>query len=180
MHAHPGAQAGQELVKQTLEQIGELSEQKQGSWINLSSVRTRKSLRGRRESRWWGCWLIMDEKDAQHCEATQIFSKSIFPVTQERPRLHESEHESTLLKSQNLHWLGNSLAAQWLGLVTLTMVAQVQFLVRELRFHKLCSTAPQNKNKTKNTLYCFEVSPSLSQRGRINTGDEGHGAEVED
>ena len=110
----------------------------------------------------------------------QIFSKSIFPVTQERPRLHESEHESTLLKSQNLHWLGNSLAAQWLGLVTLTMVAQVQFLVRELRFHKLCSTAPQNKNKTKNTLYCFEVSPSLSQRGRINTGDEGHGAEVED
>lgn len=26
-----------------------------------------------------------------------------------RPRLHEREHESTHLKSQNLHWLGNSL-----------------------------------------------------------------------
>lgn len=86
----------------------ELSEQEQGSWVNLSSVWTRKSLRGRRESRWWGRWLIMDE-DAQHYEATQIFSKSMFPVTQERPRLHEREHESTHLKSQNLHWLGNSL-----------------------------------------------------------------------
>ena len=118
----------------------------------------------------------MDEKDAQHCEVTQIFSKSMFPVTQERPRLHEREHESTRLKSQNLHWLGNSLVVQWLGLVTLTMVAQVQFLVRELRFHKLCSTAPQNKKY----LILFEVSPPLSQRGRVNTGDEGHGAEVED
>lgn len=96
------------VLKQTLEQMLELSEQEQGSWVNLSSVWTRKSLRGRRESRWWGRWLIMDE-GAQHYEATQIFSKSMFPVTQERPRLHEREHESTHLKSQNLHWLGNSL-----------------------------------------------------------------------
>ena len=100
----------------------------------------------------------MAEKDAQHCEAAQIFSRSMFPVTQERPRLHEREHESTCLQRQHLHWLGNSLVVQWLGLITLTMVAQVQFLVGELRSHKLCSTAPQNKNKTKNTLYCSEVS----------------------
>ena len=43
---------------------------------------------------------------------------------------------------------GNSLAVQWLGLqVAFTAVAQVQFLVRELRSHKPCNAAKKKPKK---------------------------------
>ena len=45
----------------------------------------------------------------------------------------------------NWRVLGNSLAVQWLGLGTFTAGAQVQSLVRELRFHKLCSLKKKKK-----------------------------------
>ena len=41
----------------------------------------------------------------------------------------------------NIFYLGNSLAVQWLGLGTFTAGAQVQSLVRELRSCKLCGVA---------------------------------------
>ena len=41
------------------------------------------------------------------------------------------------------HW-GNSLVVQWLGLSAFTAVAQVQSLVRELKFCKLRCTAKKN------------------------------------
>ena len=44
---------------------------------------------------------------------------------------------------------GNSLVVQWLGLDTFTAVVQVQSLVWELRAHRSCSVAKQNKTKLK-------------------------------
>ena len=45
---------------------------------------------------------------------------------------------------------GNSLAVQWLGLGTLTVVAWVQSLVRELRSHKLHGVAKKIKKQKTN------------------------------
>ena len=42
-------------------------------------------------------------------------------------------------------FIGNSLAVQWLGLVTFTAGAQVQSLVGELRSHKLHRVAKKKK-----------------------------------
>ena len=47
---------------------------------------------------------------------------------------------------KNAQALGNSLVVQWLGLGASTEGAGVQFLVRELRYHKPHSAKQTNRN----------------------------------
>ena len=54
-----------------------------------------------------------------------------------------------ILVSQDLEFVkGTSLAVQWLGLCLPMKGMQVQFLVRELRFHMSCGKKKTHKHKT--------------------------------
>ena len=55
----------------------------------------------------------------------------------------------------------NYLAVQWLGLGTFIVVAWVQSLVGELRFHKPHGTA-KNNQKTTNIVYLTQYIKKLS------------------
>ena len=69
-----------------------------------------------------------------------------------------------------------SVAVQWLGLCTVTAVAWVHPLVRELRSHKLCGIAPlPPKNLTNKYAGCSKRAgltrvPVLTLRGRERPG----------
>ena len=58
--------------------------------------------------------------------------------------------------------LGNSRVVQWLGLSPFTVVAWVQSMVRELRYHELCDTA---KGKNKNSRKTLNSKSNLKGKG---------------